>query len=153
MAGTHLTFELDDREVQRALQELLQRTGSLAPVLRDIGEHLVNTTRERFEAQKAPSGQPWAPLSSVTQQRKSRNANKVLIQDGDLMRDLVPSVNGNTLEVTNNRIYAAMQQFGGTKAQWPHLWGDIPARPFMGFSDDDRQSILDIAREHLSDAF
>ncbi|WP_248594777.1 hypothetical protein [Candidatus Accumulibacter contiguus] len=27
--------------------------------------------------------------------------------------------------------YAAMQQFGGTKARFPHLWGDIPARPFF----------------------
>lgn len=45
--------------------------------------------------------------------------------------------------------YAAMQQFGGTKAQWPHLWGDIPARPFLGVSDADKASILEIIGNYL----
>lgn len=45
--------------------------------------------------------------------------------------------------------YAAMQQFGGTKAQWPHLWGDIPARPFLGISDLDKANILDIVGSYL----
>lgn len=46
-------------------------------------------------------------------------------------------------------VYAAMQQFGGTKAQWPHLWGDIPARPFLGISNADKASILDIIGNYL----
>jgi phage gpG-like protein len=29
-----------------------------------------------------------------------------------------------------------MQQFGGTKAQFPNLWGDIPARPFLPITAD-----------------
>lgn len=45
--------------------------------------------------------------------------------------------------------YAAMQQFGGTKAQWPHLWGDIPARPFLGVSAADKTNILDIIGSYL----
>jgi phage gpG-like protein len=30
-----------------------------------------------------------------------------------------------------------MQQFGGTKAEFPNLWGDIPPRPFLGLSIED----------------
>lgn len=42
-----------------------------------------------------------------------------------------------------------MMQFGGTKAQFPHLWGDIPARPYIGFSEDDKQNTLDLASDYL----
>ena len=27
--------------------------------------------------------------------------------------------------------YAAMMQFGGQKSEFPQLWGDIPARPYL----------------------
>jgi phage gpG-like protein len=45
-------------------------------------------------------------------------------------------------------VYAAMQQFGGTKAEFPHLWGDIPERPFLGVSDDEKE-ILEIISDYL----
>ncbi|MFK3602796.1 hypothetical protein [Pseudomonas sp. AP19] len=32
--------------------------------------------------------------------------------------------------VGSDKPYAAMMQFGGG-ADFPHLWGDIPARPFL----------------------
>ncbi len=34
----------------------------------------------------------------------------------------------------------------------PIPWGDIPARPFLGFSADDRNEISDIIRRHLQRA-
>jgi len=48
--------------------------------------------------------------------------------------------------------YAAMQQFGGTKAEFPNLWGDIPARPFLGISSQDENEILTILRNYLESA-
>jgi phage virion morphogenesis protein len=54
--------------------------------------------------------------------------------------------------------YAAVQQFGAkagafgaTRRGAKIPWGDIPARPFMGISDDDRSAILDIIRKHLAE--
>jgi len=43
----------------------------------------------------------------------------------------------DAVEIGTNLPYGAMQQFGGTKAEFPHLWGDIPERPFLGLSKDD----------------
>lgn len=45
-----------------------------------------------------------------------------------------------------------MMQFGGTKAAFPHLWGDIPARPFLGLSTQDESDILDTISEALAAA-
>jgi phage gpG-like protein len=50
-------------------------------------------------------------------------------------------VEGDTLYIGSPQIYAAMQQFGGTRSQFPNLWGDIPARPFLGLSDTDVENI------------
>ncbi|WP_409934431.1 phage virion morphogenesis protein [Tepidimonas sp.] len=41
--------------------------------------------------------------------------------------------------------------FGATKRGGKIPWGDVPARPFMGISDDDRSAILDIIRKHLAE--
>jgi phage gpG-like protein len=42
-----------------------------------------------------------------------------------------------------------MQQFGGTKAKFPNLWGDIPARPFLGVSESDAVMIVDTVSDYL----
>lgn len=153
MAGTRLSAEMDDREVQRVFSEVLRRGGDVDLMLLDIAEHMLNSTRARFESQEAPDGTPWEPLSDVTLARKTRNADKLLVEEGDLMREIRPDVSGGVMELSANRVYAAMMQFGGAQADHPHLWGDIPARPFFGFSDDDRRSILEIAQDHLAGAF
>ena len=45
--------------------------------------------------------------------------------------------------------YAAMHQFGGTKAQFPNLWGDIPARPFLGITAHDENVIEEIVEDEI----
>lgn len=59
-------------------------------------------------------------------------------------------LDGNaSVRIGSPQPYAAMQQFGGTKARWPHLWGDIPARPFLGVSDAEQVSILEVLGNYL----
>ncbi|MCY1444758.1 Phage virion morphogenesis family protein [compost metagenome] len=65
-------------------------------------------------------------------------------------------VDSNALEFGSNRIYAAVHQFGalqgafGTSARGvPLPWGDIPARPWLGMTDTDREAALDIVQDYL----
>ncbi len=60
-------------------------------------------------------------------------------------------VEGDTLYVGSPQVYAAMQQFGGSKSKFPNLWGDIPARPFLGLSDQDVVNIEQTAADYLAD--
>lgn len=39
--------------------------------------------------------------------------------------------------------------FGVSRRGGPLPWGDIPARPFLGLSADDRKTIEEIVRAHL----
>ena len=69
---------------------------------------------------------------------------------GLLAEQIFYNVVSDGVEVGSPMIYSAMQQFGGKKSAFPHLWGDIPARPFLGLSPSDEQSILDVIEEFLS---
>jgi phage gpG-like protein len=84
-----------------------------------------------------------------------------LIGEGDLARQFFKRIDSSgTLIIGSTVEYSAAQQFGmkkgyaGTnKRGSPIPWGDIPARPFLGISDQDRTNILDTVFEYLSKSF
>jgi hypothetical protein len=51
-----------------------------------------------------------------------------------------------------------MMQFGGDQATFPHLWGDIPARPYLpmdaagNLQTDTAEAILKLVINHLEKA-
>jgi len=94
---------------------------------------------------------------SLTKKSQDLLAGKkpLIGESGDLARQIDYALTGNSVTVTANPVYAAIQQFGGKKSQFPHLWGDIPARPFMPVTTsgqlypDDEHAILAIINAHL----
>lgn len=63
---TRIQITLDDAAAQAALARLAQRLGDMRPVLKDVGESLLASTKDRFAQQRGPDGAPWAPLSDAT---------------------------------------------------------------------------------------
>lgn len=141
MAG--ITITVQDRGVLDALGELIRRGENLAPALRDVGEHLLNSTHDRFDAEVAPDGTPWAPLSPAYARRKKKNPDKILVLDGYLEDFPAASVDEHSVAIGTNRIYGATHQFGDERRH-------IPARPFLGLSDADRAEVLSIFGEYLT---
>lgn len=152
-------IEVNDVEILAALNRLLQTVENPRPGLLDIAETLLTSTRNRFDTKKAPDGSQWDRNSDVTIALKGEN-NPLI--GGEISSDELSVVGGSTLrqqldydifadgiELYSTMEYAAMQQFGGTKAEFPHLWGDIPARPFLGLSDDDRSQLLVTLQRHI----
>jgi phage virion morphogenesis protein len=147
------SIEVDDHQILAALQQLQRLAGDLRPALDEIGVDLVESTKRRFETTSAPDGSEWA-LNSVLSTLLYKEGDRPLTgETGVLMDTINYSATANLLEVGSPMEYAAMQQFGGTKAEFPHLWGDIPARPFLGLSEDDRSNLLAILQRHIDDAW
>jgi phage gpG-like protein len=173
------TIEVNNTEVLAAFNRLIQTGQDMSPILRSLGEDITLRAKQRFETSTAPDGTPWAPNSdTVLRALLHGNANnftkkgavsarggralagkKPLIGDSkDLSTQIFPSVSGDTLTVTASPVYAAMQQFGGTKAEFPNLWGDIPARPFLPVTaagelyPDEEREILDVLGKALENA-
>lgn len=144
MAGVSdvITIEIGDREIRDGLRALETKLGDLRPVFRDIGESLLNSTRERFNTQTAPDGSPWAPLSPDYKKRKKKHSDLILTLNGYLRGTLGYSAMKDELRIGTPMIYGAAHQFGR-----PEI--NLPARPFLGLSDDDTAMILDALSEWL----
>ena len=157
MPGATIEVTFEDAEVVEALNRIASRSCDMTPVMRDIGEHLLNTTRQRFTDEEGPDGTPWAPLSETTTHRKHRNADKILTESGALRgHGLAYQARRDQVEVGSPLVYAGTYQFGAERGAFgstakgaPIPWGDIPARPFLGVSGDDEGAILRILSEHL----
>ncbi len=148
-----IEIRINDKQVLQALANLEQHVSDLSPALKQIGEDLTKSTKQRFADRKGPDGKPWKQNSPVTIQRKGRDF-PLTGKTGVLGDTINYQLTGNdTLEVGSPERYAAMQQFGGKKSEFPWLLGDIPARPFLGISNDDNEKIIEIIYNHLSQSF
>jgi phage virion morphogenesis protein len=149
------TIVIEDAALQTYLRQMQNRLSNPSDVMAEIGEILVRSTQQRFATQSDPDGQPWAPNSPVTRARK-RNPH-ILTENGYLGDGIHAQMDGsNAVLVGSNRKYAAVQQFGQkkgasgrTRRGAPIPWGDIPARPFLGISDDDRRDIEETLAAYL----
>jgi len=142
-------IQVDNTQVLEALNRLVQQSGDLSEPLQEIGEYLVESTKQRFATKTAPDGTAWKGNSPVTIDRKGRD--DALIGETTQLADAIfPNVSGNTLEIGSTRQYAAMQHFGGRRSDFAHLWGDIPARPFLGLSDDDEDVVLEVLSDYFA---
>jgi phage virion morphogenesis protein len=141
-------IEVEDRAFQAALTRLAAGMDDMTDPMNDIGEFFVVTTKRRFGQGVSPGGSPWAANSPVTLARKT-DTRPLFGTSGQLNQQIFHEAGPNQVEVGSNRVQAAMMQFGGTKAAFPHLWGNIPARPFIGLSEEDETGLLEIVTEWL----
>lgn len=164
-----ILVEIDNRAVLDALQALTGRVDNLAPAMSEIGERLTETTQERFNTSTGPDGQRWEENSEATilgylsgvkgayskkagMTKKGMTAllgKKPLVASGLLQGDIHWQLIPGGVTIGTDRFAdewdagAAVHQFGSRS-------GKIPARPFLGVSDEDEQTILDILGQHLA---
>ena len=155
-----LEVELDTTEVRQAFNRLLKSTRDTGPLMKNIGEMLLNSTRDRFRNEQDPDGKAWEPLSEVTKGRK-KNVDKVLTERGHLSGSINYRSGDGFIEIGSTRIYAGTHQFGASRGAlgtgsfktragtFPVPWGDIPARPFLGLSAGDRLAINNAVADYL----
>lgn len=157
MPGARLTVELTGiEEAERRLRALAEAGHDLTPAMRDIGEYLVRTTKDRFADERGPDGTPWAPLTDRTRRRKRRNTGRILTEHGFLGGQIAYQAGPAEVEAGSPLVYAGTHQFGAEEGSFgstsgggPIPWGDIPAREFLGLSDADGDEIEDILRDYL----
>lgn len=146
-----ITIEINSDTISAALTSALTALGDLRPIMDDIGEYMTKATKDRFGRGEAPDGSKWVANSPATLARK-KDTRPLFGETGMLSSQISHEAGSDFVEIGSNRIQAAMMQFGGTKAAFPHLFGDIPARPFIGVSAEDEANILDIISEALGSA-
>lgn len=149
---TDLTIQVDNQQVNNALEFVESQLANMQPVFNSIGQALKTNIRLGFADQRSPDGINWAALSPVTVANRNNNSDVPLNDTGVLKNSFTVNTGAMFVEVGTNAPQAALMNFGGTKAQFPHLWGDIPARPFMPTQQLPAQwekDIVEIIKRHI----
>lgn len=174
-----MSFEVhvERDDISGEIQRLARQGEDLTALLFTIGQGMEERIDKRFASSTGPDGKAWKANSPVTLAREAlrlavSGANKkkdgslnkrgqralagkrpLIGETGTLRDQIASSVSGNAVELAATTVYAAIQQFGGAKSQFGHLWGDIPARPFMPIaqSGDLYQAESDAIYDAISD--
>jgi phage virion morphogenesis protein len=143
MAGATIEVQIDDAAVIERLQRL-SRIGDVDPALEDFGTYLLDSHEFRFQLEVSPEGEPWELLNPAYRRRKlaAGGPDRILTFSGDLRETLRYQVGGGELRFGTDRPYGATHQFGDFDR-------GIPARPFLGLSEDDEAELADILQAHL----
>lgn len=172
-------FEITDTSAVDAFNRLIALGEDPVGVLMGIGEVTTEFTKHRFELSQDPYGTPWALNSDTTLRALLHNRSgsftkkgkvsakgqmllagkKPLIGESKTLSTQIhyTVIGGDSVTVAALAVQAAMQHYGGTKAEFPHLWGDIPARPIfpdesIGLPEELGQEIVGVLRAALEGA-
>lgn len=143
-----------------ALDRLIAGGEDLSPLMDGIGMKMAENTRWRFRDGTAPDGVAWLPSRRARDQ-----GGQTLVDSGRLRDSIVHALQGrDSVAWGTNILYAAAHQFGVTitprtpggrlRFRIGDAWVSaasvtLPARPFLGVSDDDREDIADLVAQYI----
>lgn len=144
MTGATIDFDVKDGSVGETFQRLIRLGADTDAALEVVREELLIRHDERWDAGVDPQGHRWEPLSERYQQQKEkkRPGKGILVYD-EILKNLASEVTDDQVIIGTNRIYGATHQFGDETR-------GIPARPFLGFSEEDIEEASEILGEHLT---
>ncbi len=171
-----MEIKYDDSQVLQTLNELRGKMGNMQKPMDKIGQHLVESTRQRFDDSVGPNGEAWpankeSTLAKMLRRnkgnrtktgkisaagRRKKAGSKPLIDRGYLKGGIHHRATASSVQVGSNAIQSRVMHFGAERGAFgntrrgsPIPWGDIPARPFIGASEDDNKAILEITKAYL----
>lgn len=144
-----IAFRVDAADsVTRSMVRYLKRVRDLSPVLEEIGASNLTETQHRFEQEQDPGGKPWEQLSETTLQYRLGAPPRILRDQGNLYDSLTYKVVPHReVRVGTNLRYARIHQLGGQAGRGRRV--KIPARPYLGLSEDGARELLAIVTDHL----
>lgn len=126
--------------LRRRFDRIAAGLHDLQPLMRKLAFVGENQTRRRIEDErKSPSGEPWQRWS--TAYAKTRHPGQRLLQSSGALLDSLTAFADDQVAGWGSKLeYAAFDQFGSDS---------IPARPYLGLSEDNIEELLDIADAYV----
>lgn len=155
---TGVRVEVDIGRARDVIDKYIKLVGNPRPLMEVAGGVLENSVRDRFRTGVGPGGVPWIPSRRAIEQGGS-----TLIDKGGLLNSITHVADDRRVEVgviakTESAKHAATHQFGATirpvhanklafRAPDGHLVlvdsVTIPARPFLGIDEEDRNLLME----------
>ncbi|WP_319519644.1 phage virion morphogenesis protein [uncultured Martelella sp.] len=153
MAGVSITADIRDKGLMKGLGGLMLLTRNTQPMMNVIGVGLVASTVQRFITQTSPEGEAWQAVGA--EYGADKRNTRILTESGRLRDSITHFAGPDYAQVGTNVIYARPHQEGAeiVPRNASHLYFRIggrlivadrvvlPARPFLGISDEDETMI------------
>ncbi|MDX8354345.1 phage virion morphogenesis protein [Cognatiyoonia sp. IB215182] len=149
-----ITVELDAAELDRVLRQLAVGLSDMSDLMNDLGNYMLVAHQDRVQRGEQPDGQPFALRSETTIDRYIADDlpfGQPLNQSGTMRQQMAYNYGSDYVAMGSNAIQAAVMHFGAEKGSLGSgaPWGDIPARPFIGLSDQDESEMMGVSIEWL----
>lgn len=157
MSGIRLEISVDDGGLGAAMRRAASELDDLTAPLTASGDLMVESFTSRFDSEMGPGGIPWQPskpaLGLAPRADGKIRPGKTLTDRGALRASMDKAVQGDQVEIGSvstptgdvNRKAAALQ-FGVAGI-------NLPARPWVGFDDQDVADLEDFWTGVMRDAF
>lgn len=162
--------------LDKALLGAARRLSERQLLMDGIGEMMVSSTLQRFEDEEGPDGKAWRPSIRATPSEdtrapvrrgkdgrllkgsgrkiKGRKGGKTLTDTARLRGSIEHRATGDEVtvgSVTGSNVeYARIHQMGGMAGRGKSV--ELPARPFLGASEQDVEDIREMIGDFLADA-
>jgi phage virion morphogenesis protein len=161
MAGA--SFKLDTSQFGRGVSRALAHFADRQRLAANIGEAMVAATRKRFRDEEGPDGAAW-PKS----RRAEEEGGQTLTDKATLKNSIGYEATPDTVAWGTNDIRAAAHQNGaeitpkkGRFLKFPGAGGKdvfvkkvtLPARPFVGFTEEDQAEAQAETAEFMREGF
>ncbi|ROH88630.1 phage virion morphogenesis protein [Stagnimonas aquatica] len=172
MSGALLELDISQLDMAQARLNRLADFDRLE-LLQGLAAMIESQTRERIEAGgPGPDGTPW-PAWSDRYAATRAGGQSLLMDSGLLLGSITSSVDGDSMLIGSNRVYARIHQEGGTTA--PHVieakngkglaipgfdhpvkrvnhpGSEIPPRPYLGVSEQNRVDLTEATLDFFAE--
>lgn len=130
----------------KALGKAAHKLGDTQALMESVGEALRSGTIERFEAEEDPQGKKWKPSA-----RAMAGGGKTLDKESHLKDSIDYAATSDKVMVGSNLPYARIHQLGGKAGKGHKV--DMPARPYLGVSEEDMDEVRETMADFLAGAF
>lgn len=116
MTGITIDIEIPAAEIRERLGRIIDRLDQPLSLYRDIGQHMIDSTRENFRKESSPEGVPWAKLRPSTlrgRKRQKLSLEGILRARGTLINSINVRATAEGVTIGSPAEYAAIHQLGG----------------------------------------
>ena len=148
MSEKPIEIEFDNKEVHEKLLNLAQRTENLRPLMKNIAGIFSYSTEENFKEEGRPD--KWLDLAESTKKQRTKKRKwpgQILQVEGKLAASINTFYDNDSAVIGSNLEYAAIHQLGGQASRNKSV--EIPARPYLGISDEEQQEIIDLIVKYI----
>ena len=142
MSDKPIEIKIDNKDVDRKLLELAQKSENLRPLMKNIAGIFASATEDNFREEGRPD--KWTDLADITKKNRTKKRKwpgQILQVEGKLAASINTQYDDDSAVIGSNLDYARIHQLGGFAGKNKKV--EIPARPYLQLTDDDFDEILD----------